>query len=282
VWDYGTVAICALAALCLSKWAWEADYPNFSTETVGNGFGQGSFGRGARKLAPPACYRLLFPCLVYPDRSEAPYETPEFSWPRWIWYQSLRFLVILTGLLILTASVGIPITLVSGALFGLTLRFDYWSNAVEFLAVGCVIAGGVFGWHWGACLAIGIVLGTGRETLPFLALVGTPQAVSLGAGAAIGQVAVRCFVRTEAHWKDALEYATPMWRTNWDSLRGIHGANYQWCIGIYLLVALLAATTVPLLAVSLVLVTALVARIDEPRVLTMLTPFAAIGAMKWL
>jgi hypothetical protein len=177
---------------------------------------------------------------------------------------------------------GLTVALVTAALFGLTLRYDYWSNSVELLAVALVLAGGVLGWHWGYLLAIGLVLGTGRETLPFLALLGTPQAIALGAGAAIGHLAVRLAARTEPHWRGTLDYATPMWETNWRSICGGHGENVRWQVAIYLLVGGLGALAVPMLALPLILVTALVARMDEPRVLTMLVPFAALSLIRLL
>lgn len=280
MWDYGIW--CGIAALCLSKWAWEADYANFTTATLGNGFFQCAFGRGALGLAPPACYRILFPFLTHPDRSGASYDVPEFAWDRWCIYQLFRFLVIWLALTTLATSMGLWLALVTAALFGLTIRYDYWSNTVELLAVSLVLAGGVLGWHWGALLAAGLVLGTGRETLPFLALLGTPHALALAAGAALAQVALRFFVKTEEHWLGTLPYASAMWRTNWTSLTGGHGPDVVWSVLIYLLVAALGFFSAPLLTSILVLVTALVARIDEPRVLTMLVPFAAMTVLRWV
>ncbi len=169
---------------------------------------------------------------------------------------------------------GIVGTLTAAALFGLSLHFDYWSNAVELLAVALVLAAGCLHWPWWVVLALGLVCGAGRETLPFLACLGTLPAIVFSVGALTAQVVIRRFVRTEEHWYGTLEYANPMWRTNWGSLTGLHGLSAQWRTGIYLLIAVCAFSQAPWLTLALVLTTFLVARIDEPRVLTMLIPFA--------
>lgn len=190
--------------------------------------------------------------------------------------------MIFAALATLTAALGMTAAMVTAALFGMTLHYDYWSNTVELLAVACVLAGAALGWHWGYLVAIGLVLGTGRETLPFLAILGTPQAIALGAGAAIGHLACRLSARTESHWAGTLDYAVPMWRTNWESAAGKNGADVVWRVGIYTFVAALAMMTVPMLAGVLVVVTTLIARVDEPRVLTMLTPFASLTVIRWV
>lgn len=273
---WGTAAVTAFAAFCLSKWAWEADYINFASQTTGNGYFQCLFGRGVLGLAPPACYRILFPFLVAPDRREAPYAVPDSEPSRWIFYQVLRFLVTWLALLFLTSALGIVGTLIAAAIFGLSIHFDYWSNSVEFLAVAIVLASPHLCWPWWGYLAAGLVLGTGRETLPFLALLGSAPAVCLGLGAAISHGIVYLFADTEPHWHGTLEYRNPMWRANWDSLTGRNGPDVVWRVFIWLGIAIAASVSAPVLAVSLAVTTFLLARIDEPRVLTMLIPFVAM------
>lgn len=270
---WGEVGAVTFAAFCLSKWAWEADQINFTSQTVGNGFWQASFGRGSFRLAPPSCYRVLLPCLLFPERSEAPYAVPELSPWRWVLYQTWRFVFVWLALVTLLAASGLTVALVAAALYGLTIRYDYWSNSVEFLAASLIFA------HphaWLPLLGAGLVLGAGRETLPLLACVGSGGGIAFGAGSGIAQVLLRRFVRTEKHWEGSLEYAVPMWRQNWRVLRGRYGPGALWYAGIYVLLAALAAPAAPVLAVVLTVLTFLLARIDEPRVLTMLVPFAAV------
>ena len=168
-------------------------------------------------------------------------------------------------------------------LYGLTLRFDYWSNAVEFLGVCLVLSSGVLGWHPLAYLGIGLVLALGRETTILLALLGTPAALCFGAGAAIGHGAVRLLSRPAEEWLEAEEsmgYGKPMWRTNLAFFYS-DPASLAEC-AIYLGIAALSFSIAPWLTLALVALTFLVARIDEPRVLTMLTPLAAMGVIRWL
>jgi len=271
----GGIGLCALAAFCLSKWASEADWINFSSGTTGNGFHQCGFGRGSLRLAPPSCYRILFPFILYPERTGAPYAVPDASQWRWISYQALRFLVIWLALLLLTSVLGIVGTLIAAALFGLSIHFDYWSNTIELLAVALVLAAPGLHLHWLYLLGAGLVLGTGRETIVFLGILGTPHALALAGGALIAQVAVRHFVRTEEHWYGTLEYANPMWRTNWRSLTGRNGPDALWRVAIYVAILSSAFLASPFLSIAVGVTTFVIARIDEPRTITMLIPFAA-------
>ena len=175
--------------------------------------------------------------------------------------------------------------IVAAGLYGLTLKYDYWSNAVEFLAVSAVLAGGVFDWHWGYLLALGLVFGTGRETIPFLALVGTPQALALSAGAAISHLGIRWIGKVDPSLVDVEEqfkYGKPMWASNIAVATQNDQYHQHWEILCYLLVAALAAFTAPLLTLLIVAVTFYCARIDEPRVLTPLVPFAAMTVIRCL
>lgn len=185
------------------------------------------------------------------------------------------------SLIFLIPTLGVTGTMLAAALFGLTIRYDYWSNTVELLAVALVLAAPVLHWHWGYLLAAGLVLGTGRETLPFLGLLGTPGAIAIAIGALASHGIVRCFVRTEAHWEGSLDYANSMLQTNWRSIVGVHGPSAQWQVGIYGAVGLLACFSAPFLAIPLLIVTSLIARIDEPRTLTMLVPFSAQTVLSW-
>jgi len=165
-------------------------------------------------------------------------------------------------------------------LYGLTLKYDYWSNSVELLAASLVCASGVMGWSplWG--LVCGLVLGGGRETTAILGLVGSGYAAAYAVGALGTHIAIRGLSETAPQWKEddsAMQYGRPMWRTNLQLLRESPPALID--IAIYLAVAALAFTVSPWLTAALVGLTLYTARIDEPRVLTMLIPFAAMGAL---
>lgn len=172
--------------------------------------------------------------------------------------------------------------LAAAVIYGMTLRFDYWSNAVEFLAVSIVLASCVLGWPLLAYLGAGFVCGLGRETTMFLALLGTPAALCFGAGAAVSHGIVRIISRPDSQWLEAEENMaygdTSMWRQNlrffWSDPASMAD------LGIYLSVAALALFTAPWLTVVLVGATFVAARIDEPRVLTMLIPAAAMTVVK--
>lgn len=175
--------------------------------------------------------------------------------------------------------------LVTAALYGMTLRFDYWSNAVEFLGVCLVLSSGHFGWHPLAYLGAGLVCGLGRETTVFLALLGTPSALCFGLGAAISHGIVRLVSRPAPEWLEAesnMAYGEPMWQQNLRFFWTDANPSILIECGIYLIIATLSFSTAPWLTLALALVTFAVARIDEPRVLTMLTPFAAMGLIRWL
>lgn len=177
----------------------------------------------------------------------------------------------------LAGSFGVPCAMIGAALLGLTLRFDYWSNTVEFLA-GCLVVTHCLSWPLG--LGLGLVLGLGRETIPFLALASGGWPIGLGAAAATS--ALRRFNDRDPQWDQAdrdLEYGKRQWKRNWESLRNppVWGD-----IAVYLLLACLAGFTAPLLTLALVGTTVTFARIDEPRVLTMLVPFASLTVARAL
>lgn len=163
------------------------------------------------------------------------------------------------------------LAVVAAILFGLTLRFDYWSNTVEFLA-GCLVFSGLLSVPLG--VALGIVLGLGRETLPFLALAGG-WPLALGAG--VATYALRRFTKRDPKWDEAekdLQYGKLQWRRNLGVLTGSDPAVFG-DVAVYFLIAGLALFQAPLLTIALVGATVMMARIDEPRVLTMLIPWAA-------
>lgn len=202
-------------------------------------------------------------------------ETPYL---RWYLYQGLRLAFIWSALAILAAAFGLETAIVSAILFGLSIKYDYWSNAVEFLA-GCLVAGHWLRWDVG--LLVGAVLGLGRETIPFLALAG---GWPIALGASVSTYGLRFFTHRDPQWdqieKDC-EYGKSQWRTNLALLRGQNPAAYL-DIAVYVGIAGLAAVSAPWLALALVGTTLLIARIDEPRVLTMLIPFAALTVTQWL
>lgn len=196
-------------------------------------------------------------------------------------YQGCRFLVLWVALYLDMQAFGTIHALVVATLFGLTLRYDYWSNAIELL--GSVLVCG--GFHWAICLVAGVGLGLGRETLPFLAILWTPSALALSGGAVLSQAVVRRFTRRDPKWDQAereeLQYGKSQVRTNLFLLSGAYPPAYL-DIAVYVCVAVLGFLSAPLLTVGLVAVTCAVARIDEPRVLTMLLPAAASTVIRWL
>lgn len=234
-------------------------------------------GRGVIGYALPGRLRLLFPFLVAPDHRGIPEEQRYWGW-RWLWYQALRFLFLWAALYVDARAYGTAHAAACGALAGLTFRFDYWSNCVELLAACLVCSAGVLGipiW-WG--VACGLVLGLGRETLPLLALSLNPFGVVLGAAAAVSAGAVRIFGRTLPEWERVsgeLQYGWPQWRYNLALLWRPPCVAAPIEAVLYVGLAGLASVQAPLLTVALVAVTVCYARMDEPRVLTMLAPWAA-------
>jgi len=264
-----------IIALCLARWSQKAD--SESAGAIGNGFAQCSFGTQIFTYAEPGCLRPLFPLLIFPDGMAKSQE----AYGRWYLYQTLRFLVLLAAFRINLSTSGLYHSLVLAAMFGLTLRYDYWSNGIELLAaVACFN-------HlpWGLCLGLGLVCGLGREVLPILALVGTWPAAALALGASLSTTVVRRLVRTDPKWhiaeRDELQYGKWQWRTNLSLLRGWFPPAYL-DIAVYTGIGILAVCSAPVLSIALLATTALVCRIDEPRVLTMLMPWAASTVIRWL
>lgn len=173
-------------------------------------------------------------------------------------------------------SIGTAHAVAVAILFGLTLRFDYWSNTIELLGA-CLVAGHCLSWPLGLCA--GIVLGLGRETLPFLALAG---GWPIALGAAASTYTIRFFTHRDPRWDKAeqeLAYGKPQWRRNLSVLGGADPPAYV-DIAIYVLIAGLALFSAPVITVCLVATTVILARIDEPRVLTMLVPWAAMTLVR--
>lgn len=220
-------------------------------------------------------FRPLMALLVAPERAQ-PCEQA-YHGPRWAWYQTIRLLILWTALWVDVTAFGVTHAVVAGGLLGLTFRFDYWSNCVEFLAAVLVCSSGVLGIPWWGYLACGLVLGLGRETLPLLGLA-APSGIPLAVGAAATQGALRLWTKQDPGWgqrAEATQYGWSQVRANLQTLRRPRNWAMFAYAGIYSLVACLALTAAPLVSVAAVAVTFAFARIDEPRVLTLLIPFAA-------
>ena len=216
------------------------------------------------------------PLLLNP-RENGPPMPVFYHTPMWLRYQTLRFMFIWAALLVLAVSHGLLLTTVTAMLFGLTLRFDYWSNGVELLAGVLVYSAASNGWDWGLGLALGLVLGAGRETLPILALAGGWFAAALSAGAAATQLVLRRITKTSDEFKKiehTAEYGHSQIVYNLSVLTN-GGIRFGMEAAFYVAIAALAFFSAPLLTLGLVAVTFTFSKIDEPRVLTMLVPWAA-------
>jgi len=220
--------------------------------------------------------RLLFPLLLNYQRTEIPGQEAYLT-TRWHIYHVMRFLVLWAAMLTLLLVGGMKLMLVSAMLFGLTLRFDYWSNCVELLGAAIVFAGGGNDWSLGYALVAGLVLGSGRETLPLLALTFSPFGCAFGLGAGVSQAVVRRLHRPDRgqeHRAAEAQYGESQVAYNISVI--FSGKPYLlWYAAIYLFLGVLAAFSQPVLAVALVAVTFIYSKIDEPRTLVMLVPFAA-------
>lgn len=236
-----------------------------------------SLGRWIFKAPKPACCRPLFPLLLYGDkRDAAPWVI--YGEGRWVAYQLLRFAFFWAALYAMAVYWGPWPCVLTAALAGLTLRFDYWSNAVELFAAALVLAapGGL-----AVALLAGLVLGLGRETLPFLGLLCTPFAVVFAIGATISQIVVRAVSRPDPQTKRLAESLKYGWaggeNMDWN-IRVLFGggAVNRFGAAVYCGLAMLGVATVPMVAIPLVAATLFLARINEPRILTMLIPFVAV------
>lgn len=262
-----------LLAVCLARWSQKADSES-AGRAIGNGFAQTSFGPKILNYARPACLRPFFPFLIFPDgiaRSGT-------AIGRWMLYQTLRFLVLWAALYLDWQTFGNAHVLCVSLLYAMTLKFDYWSNSIELL--GAVLV--CIGLSWPLSLAGGAILGLGRETLPVLALALTPAGAALGCGAALSQAFLRPFLKRDPKWDQAeidLEYGKSQLGRN---LRIYRDPSALLDFGVYLTIGLLALVSAPLLAATLLIVTFYCARADEPRVLTMLIPYAASEVVRWL
>ena len=197
---------------------------------------------------------------------------------RWLWYQALRFAVLWAAVWVLWESSGLWVMLVSACLFGMTMRADYWSNCVELLAASLCCAAPYLGLDWRSLVPLGFVLGFGRETLPLLALLGTAPAFSFAAMAAVSQAVLWGIGRTPGHYAEHEKLMEHGKSQAWRNLALIFGKT-DWesriCAGIWAALVVLAAFQVPWLALGLGAATFWKSKIDEPRVVTMLVPFAA-------
>jgi hypothetical protein len=189
----------------------------------------------------------------------------------------LRFLFLWLALYVLAHTFGLALAVWAGAIFGLTLRGDYWSNSVELLAASLVASSIALGWPWYYGAIPGLVLGLGRETLPLLSLILTPFSAVFGFCAAASQWAAGRLHRPDPRWlfrKEELQHGKSQASWNWEVLRR-GGPILRFHAATYLSIAALSFLAQPLLTLALVGVTLIYSRIDEPRVLTMLIPFSA-------
>jgi hypothetical protein len=171
---------------------------------------------------------------------------------------------------------GLTHSAICAALFGLTLRYDYWSNSVELLAA-CLVASTSHGLGipWVCGLALGFGLGLGRETLPLLAFAG---AWPIAAGAAAAQSTLRIFTRTDPKWEKheiILQHGFVRIRENIHRIVRPENAYQAFSVYVFCVLGALAGSASPALTIAVVVTTLIFSRIDEPRVLTMLIPFAA-------
>lgn len=245
-----------------------------------NGYVTICYGVHVFELPYPIALRSLFPLILGPKRRGMTEVVVNRDSQRCRNYQMLRFLFAWAAFWILCASHGPAVMAVAAGLFVLTLRFDYWSNFVELLAAAIVFGAAPLGIPWQAQAACGLVLGLGRETLPILALV--PGGLPLGAAAAASQAAVRLFRKGNRHplnlkMAEAIEYG----RCKLVSYILIGLVQEPWetvpRLTLYAAILVLAWGSVPWAAAALAIVTLAGSRIDEPRILTQLIPWAAAG-----
>lgn len=241
-----------------------------------NGYATVCFGRHVFELPYPIALRSLFPLLLGPKRVREQVIVDRDS-QRCRNYQMLRIAFAWASFWLLCAAFGPVLMATVAALFILTLRFDYWSNFVELLAASIVLSASRLGIPMLAQVGSGLVLGLGRETLPMLALV--PGGVPLAIGSAVSQGAVRLLRRENPdneRFAKAIEYGTCKLKSYcW---LGVTDAPWEAVprILLYLSIAVLAALSVPFAAIGMVAITCMGSRIDEPRVLTQLIPWASM------
>jgi len=256
-----------------------------SRGVIPNGFPTIVIGRAVIGTLKPMSLRILLPLLMNWRSREIP-EQIQYGGPIWVAYQTVRFFIMWGALWLVDISLGTQVMLVTAGLFGLTLRFDYWSNCVELLAVAAAIALNTFHIPWIYGLAAGLVLGTGRETIPLIALMGTPAAMAMGFGAAASQLVVRYLSRNENDdFKERRCVVKYGWyggsslRWNWEVIMGGHIID-KVGIAVFLAILIPAAFIEPRVAVALLAVTVPFAHINEARLATLLIPFAAESLCK--
>lgn len=242
-----------------------------------NGYSTLCFGRHVLELPFPIALRSLFPLLLGPWGKLSSVEVDRSS-QQCRNYQMLRIAFAWAAFWLLYMAHGPAIMAVTAGIFILTLRFDYWSNFVELLGASVVLSSAALGIPWQAQVGAGLALGLGRETLPLLALV--PGGIPFASGAAASQGLVRVLRRENpgnAKFAEAIEYGTcklgdyvmfGLWREPWETVPRV---------ALYFAILALAAFQVPFVAVALAMVTLAGSRIDEPRIVTMLVPWAALA-----
>lgn len=241
-----------------------------------NGYATICFGRHVFELPYPIALRSLFPLIIGPKRWKMNGVVVDRDSQQCRNYQMARIAVAWLAFWLLYSAFGLAIMATVAALFVLTLRFDYWSNFVELLAASIVFTAAKLGIPWHAQIAFGLALGLGRETLPLLALV--PGGIPLAAGALASQAAVRLLRRENAGnaaLKKAIGYGEcklttyvmfMLYQKPWETAPRV---------ALYFAILTFAALSVPWLAAALAIVTLAGSRIDEPRVITQLLPWAA-------
>lgn len=265
----------ALAALVAGVCASREDFGK-PTPVPANGYVTICYGRHVFELPYPIALRSLFPLLIGPKRWKLDrIVVNRDSW-RCRSYQMARMAFAWGAFWFLSAAYGPAVMAVAAAVFILSIRFDYWSNFVELLAASIVFSVGPLGIPWPVQLASGLVLGLGRETLPLLAL--APGGIPLAAGSLMSQVAVR-LLRKENPRNAALAAATMHGKCRLDDvllLLRVQPWETWPRVALYVSIIALSASAVPFQAAALGIMTFTSSRIDEPRILTQLIPWAAL------
>lgn len=274
------LAASAVASVALAFWSSKADID--SRGVWGNGYLHATIGPRVVKAAmAPQRFRVLFPALLFPRRTDGPpvMDRNGASIPSWVAYHVLRAAFVFQALLVLATGLGITQMALAAALYGVALRYDYWSNSVDLLGASVAFAGPALGVPVPVAFLTGLVLGTGRETLFMVALLGTPVAVALGAGALLSHLAVRLIgARLGGHRllsmaEDPGRLRENM-RQNLELLLGRQPGTIA-CQAVWVAIVALALPAAPLLTVGVGAVAFCLTRWDEPRILTALVPAAA-------
>lgn len=241
-----------------------------------NGYVTVCYGIHVFELPYPIALRSLFPILIGPKRKLTEVVCERDSVRSYV-YQALRIVFAWAAFWLLFSAYGLAVMAAVAAMFVLSLRFDYWSNFVELLGASVVFCAIPLGITWPTLVAVGLVLGLGRETLPLLALM--PGGIPFAVGAIVSQGAVRLFRRELKHELNtrlaaAIEYGKCRLDDVWALLKSDPWETVP-RLGLYGGILGLAFTVVPWATVVLGILTFCSSRIDEPRVVTQLMPWAA-------